>query len=180
MGKNIQKVQSMLDGSFKGYKTSVWMGGEKEITRKVGDVWTDSDGYEWEQKEGFKVKKSVMPAVGLFSKVCKDCESPCTKSFDKDTWVRQKRCYRCQSIWEEDLKYNKKNRIGKEGCKWTFWVRLQQLHQMDAIDKEMEQLVFTKHDENHNSGKILDDSVANAIANDNVASTMKINKALTK
>tara|TARA_B100000131_G_C17880531_1_gene518109 strand:+ start:70 stop:609 length:540 start_codon:yes stop_codon:yes gene_type:complete len=179
MGKNLQKVQNMLDGKGTG-KIVVGNHSIKSTEiRKVGDKWTDADGYEWEQKEGYKMKLSTMPAVGLFSKVCKDCESPCVKSFDKETYVRNNRCYKCQTIWEEDLKYELKNKIGETGCKWTFWVRLQQLYQMDSIEKEMEQLIFTKHDENH-SGKIFDESVVNAMANDNVASTIKVNKALTK
>ena len=44
MGKNLQKVKDMVDGKFSGHKTQVWMGGEKEPDRKVGDKWTDSDG----------------------------------------------------------------------------------------------------------------------------------------
>ena len=49
MGKNIQKVQDMLDGN---YKNKIHVGYSKtEETRKVGDKWTDSEGYEWEQKD---------------------------------------------------------------------------------------------------------------------------------
>lgn len=29
---------------------------EEQITRKVGDKWFDSDGNEWEQKDGYKLK----------------------------------------------------------------------------------------------------------------------------
>ena len=29
---------------------------EEKISRKVGDKWTDSDGNEWEQKEGYSIK----------------------------------------------------------------------------------------------------------------------------
>tara|TARA_Y100001970_G_C13821028_1_gene644902 strand:- start:109 stop:648 length:540 start_codon:yes stop_codon:yes gene_type:complete len=179
MGKNLQKVQNMLDGKGSG-KIVVGNHSIKSTeTHKVGDKWTDSDGVEWEQKEGYISKVSTMPAVGMFSKVCKDCDTPCVKSFDKETHVRNGRCYGCQTTWEEDLKYERKNKIGEKGCKWTFWVRLQQLYQMDSIEKEMESLIFTKHDEN-NSGKILDPSVANAIANSNIENTIKVNKALTK
>jgi len=180
MGKNLQKVQDMLDGNVEG---KIQVGGHTpnniHANRKVGDRWVDSDGDQWEQMEGYYSKVTKV-AVGIFSKVCKDCESPCIKSFDKETYIRLSRCYKCQTIWEEDLKYERKNRIGDNGCKWTFWVRSQQLHQMDALEKEMEQLVFTKYVENHESGKILDASVANAIANSNIENTIKVNKALTK
>ena len=56
MGKNLQRVQDMLDGNYK----SKIMVGEHSIKssehRKVGDKWTDSDGIEWEQKNGYRVR----------------------------------------------------------------------------------------------------------------------------
>ena len=39
----------MLDGTYGG-KTQVGYSQTDEV-RKVGDKWTDSDGYEWEQKK---------------------------------------------------------------------------------------------------------------------------------
>ena len=52
--KNLAKVQSMLDGTYGGKIQSGYTPTEKH--REVGDKWTDSEGYEWEQKEGFRVK----------------------------------------------------------------------------------------------------------------------------
>ena len=51
--KNLQKVQDMLDGNStrkiqSGYTVV-------EETHKVGDRWFDSDGKEWEQKNGYRV-----------------------------------------------------------------------------------------------------------------------------
>ena len=63
--KNLAKVQSMLDGTYGGKIQSGYT--PTEEVRKVGDKWIDSEGYEWEQKEGFRVKNSVMPAVGMFN-----------------------------------------------------------------------------------------------------------------
>ena len=97
--KNLQKVQDMLDGNYKN-KIQVGYSSQDEH-RKVGDKWVDSEGYEWEQHNGYKVKNSSMPAKGMFDKVCKDCYSPCTKSFDKDTHIRMGRCYKCQVHFEE-------------------------------------------------------------------------------
>ena len=57
MGKNLQKVQDMLDGN---YKTKIQVGqyAPTEETRKVGDKWVDSDGNHWEQKEGYRTKNT--------------------------------------------------------------------------------------------------------------------------
>ena len=65
--KNLQRVQDMLDGNFQT-KTQIWMGEEKESERKVGDKWTDSDGVQWEQKQGYRSKISKTPDTGMFSK----------------------------------------------------------------------------------------------------------------
>ena len=48
MGKNIQKVQDMVDGNFKRKIQSGYTPTEEK--REVGDTWTDSDGVQWEQK----------------------------------------------------------------------------------------------------------------------------------
>tara|TARA_B100000073_G_scaffold282087_1_gene242881 strand:- start:378 stop:899 length:522 start_codon:yes stop_codon:yes gene_type:complete len=164
MGKNIQKVQDMLDGNFKskvqvGYSTA-------EKHRKVGDKWTDSDGYQWEQKEGFQVKTGNAPAVGLFSKQCKDCKQNCSKNNgDKrhyDTWVRFDRCFHCQINFEIDLKSKK---FGENNNLWYFWVKLHTLQRWTAIDKEIGEYMETYWEEGKN---MFDKSVVNAIANENL------------
>ena len=141
--KNLEKVQSYLDGTHQGKIQSGFIPEDIHGGRKVGDKWTDSDGVQWEQKNGFRSKISKAN-VGMFSKQCKDCEKPCTKSFDVDTYNRMGRCYGCQVHFEEELKWDRKNRIGKNGNKWQFWVKLQQLKRWDAIDKEVEQLVLDR------------------------------------
>ena len=170
--RNLAKVQSMLDGDYKPKIQSGYVG-EKEPDRKVGDKWTDSDGVTWEQKSGFKVKVSVMPDVGIFDKICKECETPCIKKFDKDTHIRMGRCYNCQVHFEEELKWNPKNKIGKEGNKHFFWVKLQELKRWDAIDREVEQFVLNRHKENKINP--FDMSVANAMSNENVEMAIKKN-----
>ena len=48
--KNLNKIQSYLDGD---YKSKIQVGYQEEEThRKVGDKWVDSEGIPWEQKEG--------------------------------------------------------------------------------------------------------------------------------
>ena len=170
--KNLARVQSMLDGTYGG---KIQSGYEKaEVTRKVGDKWTDSDGVQWEQKNGYRSKVSVMPDVGMFHQQCKVCDTNCSlEKRHKHTWVRYERCYHCQMNFELDLQ---SKRIGNSGNKHRFWVRLQQLHNMDAVEREMEQWVEEKS--KLDEEKIYDMSIANALANSNVDTSMKINKKL--
>ena len=81
MSKNLRKVQDMLDGN---YKNKIQVGYSKtDEVRKVGDKWTDSDGVEWEQKEGYRSKVSRI-SVGMFPHQCKDCKTNCdTNKLDK-------------------------------------------------------------------------------------------------
>ena len=115
---------------------------------------------------------SVGDNFTIFSKQCKGCDKPCIKSFDVDTYNRMERCYNCQTTFELDLKFM---RIGKNGNKWQFWVKLQQLKRWDAIDEEIEQFMMNKFEENKKNP--FDKSVVNAMANANVSMEINKNKA---
>ena len=170
--ENLKRIQNVLDDKHEGKIQSGYT--PDNIEYKVGDRWTDSDGVEWEQKNGYRSKVSKMGNVGIFDKQCKDCDKPCTKSFDVDTYNRMSRCYKCQVQFEEDLKWNKENRIGKRGNKWQFWVKLQELKRWDAIDKEVEQFMMNRFEENKKNP--FDKSVVNAMANANISMEIKKNK----
>ena len=174
MGKNLSRIQDMVDGH---YKTRIQSGyiGEKQVDRKVGDVWTDSDGVKWEQKNGYRSKIKTTPDVGIFDKQCKDCKTPCTTSYDKETWKRMDRCYGCQMTFELDLKGM---RIGQNNNKHWFWVKLQELKRWDAVDNEIEG--YMKDLWEQKEKKAFDDTVSNALANAEIENTIKVNKALTK
>ena len=166
--RNLQKVQSMIDGDYKskiqvGYSTA-------EEVRKVGDKWTDSEGYEWEQKDGFKVKLSNTPAVGMFNHQCKDCKKNCSpktaKKWDRDTYKADGRCYHCQLNYELDLKFD-------SPVRWFAYRRLKDLQNMDSILKDMEQWVEEKT--KLKNEKVFDDKIANALANGEVEMSIKKN-----
>ena len=165
--ENLKRIQNVLDDKHEGKIQSGYI--PDNIEYKVGDKWFDSDGIQWEQKNGYRSKVSKVN-VGMFSKQCKDCDKPCTKSFDVDTYNRMERCYHCQMTFELDLKFM---RIGKNGNKWQFWVKLQELKRWDSIDREVEQFVFNRHEENKINP--FDKSVVNAMANANVEMTIKKN-----
>ena len=169
---NLQRIQNVLDDKHEGTIQSGYT--PDKVERKVGDKWIDFDGVEWEQKNGYRSKVSKVN-VGIFSKQCKDCDKPCTKSFDVDTYNRMGRCYNCQVHFEEELKWNSKNRIGKNGNKWQFWVKLQELKRWDSIDKEVEQFVLNRHEENKINP--FDKSIVNAMANANISMEINKNKA---
>ena len=169
--KNLAKVQSMLDGTYGG-KTQVGYSTVEEH-RKVGDKWTDSEGYEWEQKEGFRVKSGgSMPAVGMFNHQCKDCGKNCSpkmaKPWDRDVFKADGRCYHYQMKFELDLEFDSKLR-------WFAYRRLKDLRNMEAIEKDMEQWVedITRQREQNP----FDETVANALANGEVSMQINKNKA---
>ena len=176
MSKNLRKVQDMLDGNYGG-KTQVGYSPTEE-TRKVGDTWTDSDGYKWEQKEGFRVKLSNTPARGIADR-CKSCKSYCIKPWDKHYYSFHGKCRTCQLEWEEDLKWNKENRIGLEGNKWQYWKRLQELRNMEAIERDMAKEIDEISRIKNLEDNPFDQSVANALANHEVDTSIKVNKKLT-
>ena len=168
--KNLQKVQDMLDGN---YKNKIQVGYSKtEKTREVGEKWTDSDGVEWEQKEGYIFKVPTMPSVGMFNHQCKDCKKNCSpkmaKPLDRDVFKADGRCYHCQLNFEEDLKL--------KPIRWFAYRRLKDLQNMEALEKDMVQWVeeLTKQRKKNP----FDEKVANALANGEVE--MSINKVTNK
>tara|TARA_B100001094_G_scaffold211099_1_gene204960 strand:- start:18 stop:530 length:513 start_codon:yes stop_codon:yes gene_type:complete len=167
MSKNLQKVQDMLDGNHKN-KIQVGYSFQDE-KREVGDKWTDSDGVEWEQKEGYRYKIPSMPSVGMFNHQCKDCGKNCSpkmaKPWDRDCFKADSRCYHCQMDYEVDLKADKPIR-------WFAYRRLKDLKNMEALEKDMEQWVDEITEQRKQNP--FDKTIANAMANENVE--MSINK----
>ena len=167
MSKNLQKVQDMLDGKGTGKIQSGYSTVKEH--RKVGDKWTDSDGYKWEQKDGFQIKSGgSMPARGMFNHQCKDCGKNCSpktaKPWDRDVFKADGRCYHCQINYEVDLKADKPIR-------WFAYRRLKDLRNMESIEKDMEQWVEAITEERKSNP--FDKTIANAIANGEVEMSIK-------
>tara|TARA_Y100001963_G_scaffold136919_1_gene200041 strand:+ start:315 stop:836 length:522 start_codon:yes stop_codon:yes gene_type:complete len=165
--KNLAKVQSMIDGTYGG---KIQVGAIPEnihANRKVGDRWVDSDGKEWEQKDGYRVSVRKTPSVGIFPHTCKDCGENCdVDKRNKATFLRMERCYYCQLNFEVDLKAK---------GKWEEWVMEQEEKRWEGFLKErgieLEEI---------QAKNPYDETVANALANGNVDTTMKINKSKLK
>ena len=170
MGKNLAKVQDMLDGNYKS-KIQVGVGDQEvEQTRQVGDKWVDSDGTPWEQRDGYKVKGRLATSDVThqsWDMKCSGCKKLIVKDWDKDTHKADGRCYHCQLNYEMDLQFDKPIR-------WFAYRRLKDFKNMESIHRDMEQWIFEKHEFEKNE-KIFDMSVANAMANDNVEMSIKKN-----
>ena len=172
MGKNTQKVQDMLDGNHKR-KLQVGMHTPEDVhsNRKVGDKWTDSDGVEWEQKQGYRSKVSKLAAKGL-GDTCsmEDCKKLIIKKLDKDVFKADGRCYHCQLNYELDLQFDKPIR-------WFAYRRLKDFKNMIAIEKEMEQWV--DEFEKIRKENPFDEKLANALSNANISMDISKNKTMT-
>ena len=166
--KNLAKVQSMLDGTYGGKIQSGFIPDNIHAGRKIGEKWTDSDGVEWEQKEGYRSKVSKMASVGLGDN-CSSCEKLIIKKWDKDTYKADKRCYHCQLNYELDLKFDKPIR-------WFAYRRLKDFKNMESIHRDMEQWIDEL--EKRKDEKIFDKSVANALANGEVEMSIHKNKTI--
>ena len=98
--KNLQKVQNMLDGKHERKIQSGYL--PTEETHKVGDIWTDSDGKKWEQKNGYRANITKLANAGIADQ-CSDCEAYIVKKWDKDVFFWNGRCYYCQIDFEAEL-----------------------------------------------------------------------------
>ena len=165
MSKNLQKVQDMLDGNYKNKIQSGYIG-EKEVERNIGDKWTDSDGIEWEQKNGYRMKVSKLPNVGIFKGTCKTCDKGILKPWDKDVHKADGRCYHCQLNYELDLKFDAPVRL-------FAYRRLKDFQNMKSIEKDMEQWVYEKQELLKDNP--FDKTIANAMANEEVEMSIKKN-----
>ena len=165
MGKNIQKVQDMLDGN---YKNKIQVGYSKtDKKREVGDRWTDSDGITWEQKEGYFTNVTKLAKRGIWDRHCKDCDKGIVADYDKEIHKADGRCYHCQLNFELDLKFDKPIR-------WFAYRRLKYLQNEDSARKDIEKWIFERH-EFRKTEKIFDKKVANALANGEVEMSIKKN-----
>ena len=200
MGKNTQKVQDMLDGNHKR-KLQVGMHTPEDVhsNRKVGDKWTDSDGVEWEQKQGYRSKVSKLAAKGLGDN-CPDCKSLIVKKWDKDSYKWNGRCYYCQIDFEAGITKTRKLEgskedilnqfVGKKGAKK--WKALSEKEKQSVLDSVLdgkdkyiiskienylegykeEQKIWKKEIDGENK-TLFDKSVVNAMANENVEMSIK-------
>tara|TARA_Y100000593_G_scaffold37397_1_gene72548 strand:- start:225 stop:770 length:546 start_codon:yes stop_codon:yes gene_type:complete len=173
ISKNLQKVKDQLDGTYKG-KIQVGMHTSEDVhaNRKVGDKWTDSDGVEWEQKQGYRSKISKLAAKGLGDK-CSDCEKLIITGWDKDVYKWNKRCYYCQIDYEAQFP---KAVNGQYRTEYNDYLEKRYKNFKEDYIKKFEEEHADIVEEIKNLENPFDTKVANALANANVDTTIKVNK----
>ena len=168
MSKNLQRVKDMVDGNYKN-KVQVGYGDQEIEKHEIGDKWTDSDDVEWEQKSGYRMKLSNLPEKGIADN-CNACESFILRSWDKDTYKADGRCYHCQLNYELDLKF-------EAPIRWFAYRRLKDFKNMVSIEQEMEQWIDEKQELLKDNP--FDKTIANAMANSEVEMTINKNKSMS-
>ena len=160
--KNLQKVQDMLDDKHDRKIQSGYL--PTEETHKVGDIWTDSDGKKWEQKNGYRVNITKLANAGI-AEQCSDCNSYITRPWDKEIFKFNGRCYYCQIDFEAELKGT---------GKFDEWKEEQDKKIKEDYIKKFEEENEELVKEIANLENPFDTKIANAMSNANV--TMEINK----
>jgi len=188
-----------LDGNYKNKIQVGHIPDNVHANREIGDKWTDSDGVQWEQKNGYRSKINKLVSVGLGDQ-CSDCKKLIVKGWDKDSYKWNERCYYCQIDFE--AQFTRKTGgteldkfQSEEGRKK--WDKLSKKEQKKLLDKSLdghdryiiertknyiegwqkENEIFIKE---RDEEKVFDKSVANALANGNVEMTINKNKTMTK
>ena len=108
--RNIDAVKKMLDGNHRTQtKTSVSLNvKEAPIKREVGERWTDENGKEWEQRDGYKI--SVTKTLDLLAQHrmpehCPNCNNVMAKKhLDERMWRIHKMCFDCVIDMEHQLR----------------------------------------------------------------------------
>lgn len=83
--------------------------GEVEQDREIGEIWTDKDGHQWEQKDGYKISVTKMDAVRKYldeMSNCsgEDCETIQYSNADKKLIRKTGMCSLCLAKYETNLK----------------------------------------------------------------------------
>ena len=112
--RNIEAIRKMLDGTHKTQSRKTVSFSDVQMTtdetRKVGDTWTDDNGVEWEQRNGFKIKKGKLDelrsliAVNSMPKDCPKCGKEMKHRNDIKFWKLEKHCFDCQVAFEHNLR----------------------------------------------------------------------------
>jgi ribosomal protein L37AE/L43A len=132
--RNIEAIKKMLDGTHRTQnKTTVGFSDADKVAkqnqkRAIGECWVEN-GEEWEQREGFKIKKGKMDEIrqliaNKMPTTCPKCDNTMTKRLDEKFWKLEKHCFDCQVDFEHNLriegKYEayEKERILKNAEAW--------------------------------------------------------------
>ena len=156
---NIEKIQKMVKGI---YNRPIQVGYTGKTLREEGEEWEDHNGRKWKIQNGQRKQINKVPPRGIDK--CYDCKKLILKDIDQDTYNRMNRCYHCQINFEVDLK--------AEG-KWNKWVMEQEKMRWESVEKEVADII---KDIKKDTDQAFDKSVANAMTNENISTTMEHHK----
>jgi hypothetical protein len=112
--RNIDAIKQMLNGNHKFQtKTTLGYTGKTTDKREVGDIWVDEDGFEWEQKAGYRIKKGKLDGLREELKSFKHCrKETCTciepSRADEKMRTLHGMCLDCVIDMEHNLKLDGK------------------------------------------------------------------------
>jgi ribosomal protein L37AE/L43A len=132
--RNIDAIKKMLDGTHRTQtKTKFNINDVAVIEEKhnIGDTWKDNDGVEWEQRNGFKIKKGKLDSLRsllIESRMpthCPNCNKEMTNTrLDEKFWKLEGHCFDCQVAYEHNLRIEgkfeeyEKDRLLKNAEAW--------------------------------------------------------------
>ena len=157
----------MLDGKGTG-KIQVGMHTPEDVhaNRKVGDKWIDSEGDEWEQMDGYRSKVSKMMSRGIADQ-CSDCDTYITKSWDKDSFKWNQRCYYCQIDFEAKIQGVLPMNKGMSD-NYMEWALDKAMNYVDGMKEDYK---VWKKEQEELENPYGNTKIANALANENVDTT---------
>jgi len=104
--KDVQRLRNLVQGKY-GDKTSTGVGYEKKYEiHNEGDIW-EEDGRQWTIKNGIKqnITKLDKAKEGIHLPLfCPCCSNLMKNKFDKQFYIQYKRCFNCQSAFEQEIK----------------------------------------------------------------------------
>ena len=107
--KSRQLVIDTVFGRTDDNQTTFGYEKEADKKREIGEKWVDSDGVQWEQKDGFRTNLTKMDEVREFLQKISRCSSPECKTVkystaDKKAIVKTTMCLDCLSKVETKLR----------------------------------------------------------------------------
>jgi hypothetical protein len=151
--RNISALRKMLDGTHKFQtKTTVSFSDVKTDTndsRAVGEIWTDENGIEWEQRSGFRIQKGKLDSIrkqlskSKMPAHCPKCQQAMTKRLDAKFWALEKHCFDCQIAYEHEMRINgtfdqyEKQRILNNAESWLTEAEAEAQELIKIIDSEL-------------------------------------------
>ncbi len=109
MHKSRKLIIDTVFGRTDNNQTQFGYEGEKETKKKVGEVWIDKDGKEWEQKEGYRTNVTKMDDVRAYLNKLSNCSNDDCKTIqysnaDKKLIRKTGMCTTCLAKFEQVLK----------------------------------------------------------------------------